>query len=80
LEGSQLESTITAHAQHVIETNTTAGQPGLSVQPVTVLIIEDSAVQRQSLVLTLQKAGYQVLQAVNGQEGSLNCINILKLT
>jgi len=69
LEGSQLESTITAHAQHVIETNTTAGQPGLSVQPVTVLIIEDSAVQRQSLVLTLQKAGYQVLQAVNGQEG-----------
>lgn len=47
----------------------TAKMRELKPSAVTVLVIEDSAVQRQSLVLTLQKAGYQVLQAVNGQEG-----------
>lgn len=34
----------------------------------TVLVIEDSIVQRQSLVFTLEKAGYKVEQAANGQE------------
>jgi two-component system, chemotaxis family, sensor histidine kinase and response regulator PixL len=36
---------------------------------ITVLIIDDSLVQRQSLLRTLSGAGYQVLQAANGQEG-----------
>ncbi|AFZ37544.1 CheA signal transduction histidine kinase [Stanieria cyanosphaera PCC 7437] len=33
-----------------------------------ILVIEDSVVQRQSLKLTLEKGGYQVIQAGNGQE------------
>ena len=34
-----------------------------------ILVVEDSITTRQSLVLTLQKAGYQVFQAEDGQEG-----------
>lgn len=34
-----------------------------------ILIIEDSITTRQSLKLTLEKAGYQVLQAQDGREG-----------
>lgn len=33
-----------------------------------VLVVEDSIVQRQSLVMILENAGYQVLQAGNGKE------------
>uniref|UniRef100_B8HNR9 histidine kinase n=1 Tax=Cyanothece sp. (strain PCC 7425 / ATCC 29141) TaxID=395961 RepID=B8HNR9_CYAP4 len=50
--------------------------PSLSPQPPlprmqqveTVLIVDDSAGMRQTLSLTLQKAGYQVLQARDGRE------------
>ncbi len=35
---------------------------------ITVLVVDDSLVQRQSLLRTLSGAGYQVLQAANGQE------------
>ncbi len=35
---------------------------------ITVLVVDDSLVQRQSLLRTLAGAGYQVLQAANGQE------------
>ncbi|HEY9643045.1 MAG TPA: hybrid sensor histidine kinase/response regulator, partial [Coleofasciculaceae cyanobacterium] len=34
----------------------------------TILIVEDSITTRQTLALSLQKAGYQVLQAKDGQE------------
>lgn len=34
-----------------------------------ILIVEDSITTRQALTLALQKAGYQVFQAKNGQEG-----------
>jgi CheY-like chemotaxis protein len=34
-----------------------------------ILVVEDSITTRQALVLTLQKAGYQVFQAQDGQEG-----------
>ncbi|WP_088894109.1 hybrid sensor histidine kinase/response regulator [Leptolyngbya ohadii] len=37
-----------------------------------ILVVEDSITTRQSLVLTLEKAGYQVLQAQDGREG-LDC-------
>nr|MDJ0662401.1 response regulator [Crocosphaera sp.] len=39
-----------------------------SLNSVSVLVVDDSVVQRQTLLQTLQKAGYQVLQAANGQE------------
>jgi two-component system, chemotaxis family, sensor histidine kinase and response regulator PixL len=35
---------------------------------ITVLIVDDSLVQRQGLLRTLAGAGYQVIQAANGQE------------
>ncbi len=35
---------------------------------ITLLVVDDSLVQRQSLLRTLSGAGYQVLQAANGQE------------
>ncbi|MCU0534830.1 MAG: response regulator [Hydrococcus sp. Prado102] len=35
----------------------------------TILVIDDSITSRQLLVLTLQKAGYRVIQASNGEEG-----------
>jgi chemotaxis protein histidine kinase CheA/ActR/RegA family two-component response regulator len=34
-----------------------------------ILVVEDSITTRQALVLSLQKAGYQVFQAQDGQEG-----------
>ncbi|MBE9011897.1 response regulator [Pseudanabaenaceae cyanobacterium LEGE 13415] len=34
-----------------------------------ILVVEDSITTRQSLVLTLEKAGYQVVQAQDGREG-----------
>ena len=39
-----------------------------SENSVRVLVVDDSVVQRQTLLQTLQKVGYQVLQAGNGQE------------
>ncbi|RCJ38741.1 hybrid sensor histidine kinase/response regulator [Nostoc minutum NIES-26] len=64
LEGQQSELTITQPQQQPMEVNTAVAQPN---RP-TVLVVEDSVVQRQSLVQTLQKAGYQVLQAGDGRE------------
>ncbi|OUL31914.1 hybrid sensor histidine kinase/response regulator [Nostoc sp. RF31YmG] len=64
LEGQQLELTITQPQQQPMEVNTAVAQPNRQ----TVLVVEDSVVQRQSLVQTLQKADYQVLQAGDGRE------------
>jgi CheY-like chemotaxis protein len=57
------ESTPTPQLK-LVKTNAVA----LSSPFPTVLVVEDSAVQRQSLVMTLSKAGYQVLQAKDGRE------------
>ncbi|MFN6559435.1 MAG: response regulator [Nostoc sp. ChiSLP01] len=65
LEGQQSELTITQPQQQPIEVNTAVAQ----LNRLTVLVVEDSVVQRQSLVQTLQKADYQVLQAGDGREG-----------
>ncbi|MDZ8034180.1 hybrid sensor histidine kinase/response regulator [Nostoc sp. DedSLP04] len=64
LEGQQSQLTITQPQQQPIEVNTAVAQPN----QLTVLVVEDSVVQRQSLVQTLQKADYQVLQAGDGRE------------
>jgi CheY-like chemotaxis protein len=50
--------------QQPMEVNTAVVQPNRLM----VLVVEDSVVQRQSLVQTLQKADYQVLQAGDGRE------------
>ncbi|MBD2683505.1 MULTISPECIES: hybrid sensor histidine kinase/response regulator [Nostoc] len=64
LEGQQSELTLTQPQQQPMEVNTAVAQPNR----LTVLVVEDSVVQRQSLVQTLQKANYQVLQAGDGRE------------
>ena len=43
-------------------------QPSPSGESIKVLVVDDSVVQRQTLTQSLTKAGYQVLQAGNGQE------------
>ncbi|MBW4563907.1 MAG: hybrid sensor histidine kinase/response regulator [Mojavia pulchra JT2-VF2] len=63
LEGQQSELT-TQPQQQSMEVNTAVAQPNRLM----VLVVEDSVVQRQSLVQTLQKADYQVLQAGDGRE------------
>ncbi len=45
-----------------------------AVKKITILAIEDSIVQRRTLVDNLEKNGYQVFQAGNGQEG----LNVLE--
>jgi two-component system chemotaxis response regulator CheY len=35
----------------------------------TILVVDDSATLRMSVEMTLQPAGYDVVQAINGQEG-----------
>jgi two-component system, chemotaxis family, sensor histidine kinase and response regulator PixL len=40
----------------------------VSNNQITLLVVDDSLVQRQGLLRTLSGAGYQVLQAANGQE------------
>lgn len=64
LEGQQSQLTITQPQQQPMEVNTAVAQPNRLM----VLVVEDSVVQRQSLVQTLQKADYQVLQAADGRE------------
>ncbi|MBN4002803.1 hybrid sensor histidine kinase/response regulator [Nostoc sp. LPT] len=64
LKGQQSELTITQPQQQPMEVNTAVTQPNRLM----VLVVEDSVVQRQSLVQTLQKADYQVLQAGDGRE------------
>lgn len=47
----------------------TGQTPGAKRPPVpTILVVDDSAALRRTLALTLQKAGYPVLQARDGQE------------
>ncbi len=40
-------------------------------QPSTILVVDDSAALRRSLALTLEKTGYRVIQAKDGQEALL---------
>jgi two-component system, chemotaxis family, sensor histidine kinase and response regulator PixL len=46
----------------------TANVPGSSNLPKVILVVDDAISLRQTLALTLQKSGYQVLQAQNGIE------------
>ena len=45
-----------------------ADVPTSPIQPQTILVIDDSLTARQVLVFTLEKAGYQTLQAKDGRD------------
>ncbi|RMF21834.1 MAG: hybrid sensor histidine kinase/response regulator [Cyanobacteria bacterium J083] len=47
--------------------------PPIQSNSSTILVVEDSLVQRQSLVFTLKKAGYRVKQAENGKKALNQC-------
>jgi two-component system, chemotaxis family, sensor histidine kinase and response regulator PixL len=48
---------------------TPPSNPVSASQLMTVLVIDDSLTTRQTLALTLQKAGYRVVQAKDGRDG-----------
>jgi chemotaxis protein histidine kinase CheA/CheY-like chemotaxis protein len=59
-----------SNAQVPLLSQTAGNLPALSDanSDIRILVVEDSITTRQALVLTLQKAGYQVFQSQNGQE------------
>ena len=63
-EQSILELSQSSLTEMAIATNTKA----ISFQQPSILVVEDSIVQRQSIVRILEKGGYQVIQAAHGQE------------
>lgn len=77
IDGAALVNRIVGHTKTVIATAVTNEDSSTgSVTPVflsrdvtsTLLIVDDSITLRQTLALTLQKAGYRVLQARDGRE------------
>jgi two-component system, chemotaxis family, sensor histidine kinase and response regulator PixL len=56
-----------AAAEEVVEAELLPFHSSANSQ-ITILVVDDSLVQRQGLLRTLAGAGYQVLQAANGQE------------
>ncbi|MFM7887653.1 MAG: response regulator [Pseudanabaena sp.] len=58
-------SLVTSETDSSLPTNNRKPQP---IQRKTVLIVDDSLTTRQVLCLTLEKFGYQVIQAVDGRE------------
>lgn len=51
-----------------LQPNSSASLPRLSPAPKKILVVDDSISVRQTLALTLQSSGYQVLQAQNGRD------------
>jgi two-component system, chemotaxis family, sensor histidine kinase and response regulator PixL len=66
----QIASARSREAQSIEEIRDRSTMTGVAVDrtPV-VLVVDDSLTTRQTLALTLQKAGYRVLQAKDGREG-----------
>ncbi len=60
------DAAITSGASEAIEAELLPYNAGNN--QITILIVDDSLVQRQGLLRTLSGAGYQVVQAANGQE------------
>ncbi|MDJ0702433.1 MAG: response regulator [Leptolyngbyaceae cyanobacterium MO_188.B28] len=59
---------VVEHSQPILEGETPKESPKGFFQTSTILVVDDSAALRRTLALTLQKAGYHVLQARDGKE------------
>ncbi|HEY9693087.1 MAG TPA: response regulator [Oculatellaceae cyanobacterium] len=81
IDGATLLSQITGQPKDIITTSTSSQtatrqqtpssakrQPTSSVKTPLILVVDDSIALRQTLALTLQKAGYRVVQARDGRE------------
>jgi len=64
-----VETQITNRDQPPIDPQIDSDQPDESAMPKRILTIDDSKTMRDMLMLTLADAGFDVLQAVDGQDG-----------
>lgn len=55
-------------ALYSLQPNSPVSLPLLSATPKKILVVDDSISVRQTLAMTLQRSGYQVVQAQNGRE------------
>jgi two-component system, chemotaxis family, sensor histidine kinase and response regulator PixL len=61
-------STFELSQSSLTKVTTPANTKAISYHQPTILVVEDSIVQRQSLVMMLTKDDYKIIQAANGQE------------
>jgi two-component system, chemotaxis family, sensor histidine kinase and response regulator PixL len=70
IDGAMLIEQWTNPAQTLPDLSATVHKPVLTTKTThSILVIDDSLTVRSALTLTLQKHGYQVFQAADGQEG-----------
>ena len=67
-ENQPLLPTFELSQSNLTEMTIAMNTPAISFQQPNILVIEDSIVQRQSIVRILEKGGYQIIQAAHGRE------------
>jgi two-component system, chemotaxis family, sensor histidine kinase and response regulator PixL len=63
-----IEPDETEEIEEISDTEIIAKSPAKTIQAPTILIVDDSAALRRTLALSLEKNGYQTLQAKDGRE------------
>jgi two-component system, chemotaxis family, sensor histidine kinase and response regulator PixL len=63
-----IEPNETEEIEEISDTEITAKSAAKTIQAPTILVVDDSAALRRTLALSLEKNGYQILQAKDGRE------------